>query len=56
MKKAEDEGWTGPWHSAQGCLGKTMPLDLQGLHLAFLEKEFGPGREVACPERVRASG
>lgn len=56
VKKAEDEGWTGPWRSAQGCLGKTMTLGLQGLHQAFLEQEFGPGREVACPECVRASG
>lgn len=41
VEKAEDEGWTvGPWFSAQGCLGKTMPLGLQGLHWAFWSKSL----------------
>lgn len=44
VEKAEDEGWTvGPWCSAQGCLGKTMLLGLQGLHQAFWSKSLDLG-------------
>ena len=39
-----------------GLLGEDHASGLAGAALGFLEQEFRPGREVACPEHVRASG